>query len=92
MRKAGALAESFSLRLEPRSYGTTPVQAAHLHWSLSAANCAFFEVPEPKGWLDFGMKTTIEPGADGYVHAPSGPGLGITIDWDTTDNATVLLT
>jgi len=92
LRKAGALAESFSRRLEPRSYGTTLVQAAHLHWSLSAANCAFFEIPEPKGWLDFGMKTTIEPGTDGYVHAPSGPGLGISIDWDTIDNATVLLT
>ena len=51
LRKAGALAESFSRRLEPRSYGTTLVQAAHLHWSLSVANCALFEVPEPKGWL-----------------------------------------
>jgi len=91
LRKAGALAESFSRRLEPRCYGTTLVQAAHLHWSLSVANCSFFEVPEPKGWLDFGMKTTIEPGNDGYVGAPTGAGLGITIDWDAIDNATVLL-
>ena len=90
LRKAGALAESFSRRLEPRCYGSTHVQAVHLHWSLSAANCRFFEVPEPKGWLDFGMKSTIEPDADGYVHAPAGPGLGITIDWDVIDNATVL--
>ena len=57
-----------------------------------AANCRFFEVPEPKGWLDFGMTTTIEPDSDGYVQAPDGPGLGITIDWDVIDNATVLLT
>ena len=92
LRKAGALAESFSRRLEPRSYGTTLVQAVHLHWSLSTSICAFFEVPEPKGWLDFGMVTTIEPDADGYVEAPPGPGLGITIDWDAIDNATVLLT
>jgi L-alanine-DL-glutamate epimerase-like enolase superfamily enzyme len=92
LRKAGALAEASSRRLEPRAYGTTLVQAAHLQWSLSAANCAFFEVPEPKGWLDFGMATTIEPDADGYVQAPPGPGLGITIDWDVIDNATVLLT
>jgi L-alanine-DL-glutamate epimerase-like enolase superfamily enzyme len=89
LRKAGALAESFSRRLEPRSYGTTLVQAAHLHWSLSAANCHFFEVPEPKGWLDFGMTTTIEPDAEGCVQAPAGAGLGITIDWDVIDDATV---
>jgi L-alanine-DL-glutamate epimerase-like enolase superfamily enzyme len=92
LRKAGALAESFSRRLEPRSYGTTLVQAAHLHWSLSAANCRFFEVPEPKGWLDFGMTTTIEPDAEGYVQAPASAGLGITIDWDVIDDATVLVT
>ena len=65
MRKAGALAESFSRRLEPRSYGTTLVQAAHLHWSLERGQLPFFEVPETKGWLDFGMTTTIEPDADG---------------------------
>jgi L-alanine-DL-glutamate epimerase-like enolase superfamily enzyme len=92
LRKAGALAEAFSRRLEPRAYGTTLVQAAHLHWSLSVANCAFFEVPEPKGWLDFGMATTLEPGADGHVQAPNAPGLGIAIDWDVIDNATVLAT
>lgn len=102
LRKAGALAEASSRRLEPRCYGTTLVQAAHLHWALSVANCRFFEVPEPKGYLDFGMATTIEPGPDGYVTAPSGPsgpssgepapGLGITIDWDAVDDATVLVT
>ena len=102
LRKAGALAESSSRRLEPRAYGTTLVQAAHLHWALSAANCRFFEVPEPKGYLDFGMATTIEPGPDGCVTAPPGPsgplsgkpapGLGIAIDWDAVDNATVLVT
>jgi L-alanine-DL-glutamate epimerase-like enolase superfamily enzyme len=91
LRKAGALAEASSRRLEPRCYGTTLVQAAHLHWALSVANCRFFEVPDPKGYLDFGMKTTIEPDADGLVAAPDGPGLGITIDWDVVDDATVLI-
>jgi L-alanine-DL-glutamate epimerase-like enolase superfamily enzyme len=90
LRKVGALAECYGRRLEPRAYGSTLVQAAHLHWSLSAANCAFFEVPAPKGWLDFGMATRIEPDATGLACAPDAPGLGVTIDWDTIDDATVL--
>lgn len=90
LRKVGALAECFGRRLEPRSYGSTLIQAAHLHWCLSAANCAFFEVPEPKGWLDFGMATHLEPDATGLVHAPDAPGLGVAIDWDVVDGATVL--
>lgn len=92
LRKAGAIAEASSRRLEPRCYGTTLVQAAHLHWALSVANCRFFEVPDPKGYLDFGMATTIEPGPDGFVEAPDAPGLGIAIDWDAIDDATVLVT
>jgi L-alanine-DL-glutamate epimerase-like enolase superfamily enzyme len=97
LRKAGALAEAASRRLEPRCYGTTLVQAAHLHWALSAANCRFFEVPDPKGYLDFGMARTIEPDPDGCVSAPAdqngapAPGLGIAIDWDSIDGATVLV-
>jgi L-alanine-DL-glutamate epimerase-like enolase superfamily enzyme len=131
LRKAGGLAEASSRRLEPRAYGTTLVQAAHLHWALSVSNCRFFEVPDPKGYLDFGMANTIEPDADGFVRppitpgpsgpssgkpgpsgpssgkpgpsgpasgkpGPSGPssgkpGLGIAIDWDAVDDATVLV-
>jgi L-alanine-DL-glutamate epimerase-like enolase superfamily enzyme len=90
LRKVGALAEAFARPLEPRSYGSTLVQAAHLHWCLSVANCRFFEVPEPKGWLDFGMRTTIAPSTDGMVSAPAGSGLGVEVDWDEVDDATVL--
>ncbi len=91
LRKASSLAEAFGRRLEPRSYGTTLVQAAHLHWALSVANCEYFEVPVPKGLLDFGMTTVIEPDNEGWVRAPAGPGLGISIDWAPIDNATILL-
>jgi L-alanine-DL-glutamate epimerase-like enolase superfamily enzyme len=90
LRRAGDLAQSFGCRLEPRSYGSTLVQAAHLHWSLSVTNCKFFEVPEPRGTLDFGMANVITADADGYVRAPTGPGLGIEIDWDAIDDATIL--
>jgi L-alanine-DL-glutamate epimerase-like enolase superfamily enzyme len=92
LRKVGALAEAFGRRLEPRCYGSTMVQSVHLHWALSVANCAYYEVPEPRGWLDFGMRTTIDPDGDGMVGPPAGNGLGVDVDWDVIDDATVLRT
>ncbi|MET7399936.1 enolase C-terminal domain-like protein [Dactylosporangium sp. NPDC005572] len=89
LRKIGALAELHNRRMEPHSYGSTLVQAAHLHYILSVRNCEYFELPYPRGPLDFGMKDVIEVGADGYVRAPTAPGLGYEIDWDVIDNATV---
>ncbi|MEV6815651.1 enolase C-terminal domain-like protein [Micromonospora sp. NPDC051296] len=88
LRKIGALAELHNRRMEPHSYGSTLVQAAHLHYILSVRNCEFFELPYPRGPLDFGMKDVIEVGDDGYVRAPTAPGLGYEVDWDVIDNAT----
>jgi len=31
----------------------------------------------------------IRTGADGYVQAPQGPGLGYQIDWDAMEAATI---
>lgn len=89
LRKAGALAELHNRRLEPHSYGSTLVQAAHLHYMLSVRNCEFFELPHPRGPLDFGMSNTIEISAEGYAQAPTRPGLGFDLDWDELDNHTI---
>jgi L-alanine-DL-glutamate epimerase-like enolase superfamily enzyme len=89
MRKVGALAEAHGRRMEPHSYGSTLVQAAHLHHMLASRNCTFFEMPVPKGPLDFGMKDVIEADADGFVHAPTAPGLGYEVDWDVISDGTV---
>jgi L-alanine-DL-glutamate epimerase-like enolase superfamily enzyme len=89
MRKVTAAAEVRNRRLEPHSYGSTLVQAAHLHHILASRNCEYFEVPHPKETLDFGMKDVIEIDTHGHVHAPTKPGLGFDLDWDVIDNSTV---
>lgn len=91
LRKIGALAELHNRRMEPHSYGSTLVQAAHLHYILSVKNCEFFELPFPRGPLDFGMLDTVEVSADGYALAPTKPGLGYEVDWDAIDDATIAL-
>lgn len=89
LRKVAAAAEVHNRRVEPHSYGSTLVQAAHLHHILASRNCEYFEVPHPKETLDFGMKNAIEIDADGHVHAPTAPGLGFEIDWDVIENSTI---
>ena len=89
LRKVAAAAEVHNRRVEPHSYGSTLVQAAHLHHIRAARNCEYFEVPHPKETLDFGMKTTIDIDREGFVHAPTAPGLGFEVDWDVIDNSTL---
>ena len=48
LRKAGALAEASSRRLEPRCYGTTLVQAAHLHWASAWPTAGSSKCPNPR--------------------------------------------
>jgi L-alanine-DL-glutamate epimerase-like enolase superfamily enzyme len=89
MRKVGALCEAFNRNLETHSYGSTLVQAAHLHFILSAPNSEYMEVPVPSGMLDFGMLDVIETDDEGFVNAPTKPGLGYAVDWDVVEDATV---
>jgi L-alanine-DL-glutamate epimerase-like enolase superfamily enzyme len=89
LRKLAALCEAHNRKLEPHSYGSTLVQAAHLHHMLATKNCDYFEMPVPIGLLDYGMQTAIPLEPDGMVLAPTGPGLGHEIDWAAMDAATV---
>jgi L-alanine-DL-glutamate epimerase-like enolase superfamily enzyme len=89
MRKSAALCEAFGVKYEPHSYGTTLVQAAHFHVMLAIHNCDLVELPVPQGILDQCMKDTMRVGADGYVEAPTKPGLGYELDWDAVDDRTV---
>lgn len=89
MRKTAHLCEAFGINYEPHSYGSTLIQAAHFHVMLSVHNCELVELPVPTGILDIGMKDSLRVGADGYVPAPTKPGLGYEIDKDAIDDLTV---
>lgn len=88
LRKVATLCEYFGMQLEPHSFGGIFYQMAHLHVILSIKNCNFFELPisqedGEEGYFDVGIQGNgIRIDKEGYVHAPQGPGLGLTIDWD----------
>jgi L-alanine-DL-glutamate epimerase-like enolase superfamily enzyme len=89
-RKVMGLAEAAGMTCELQCWGYTLQQAANLHLMLAYPNCTFFEQPIPYPAFEYGMVDTIRPDRDGYVHAPTGPGLGVRVDWDSLATATFL--
>jgi len=62
----------------------------NLHCCAAVNNCDFFEVLGPVEAFDFGLKGKL-PIAAGIGRAPSGPGLGMELDWDEIDACTVAI-
>lgn len=89
-RKIMALAEAAGLQVEVQSWSYTLQQAANLALVCSFPNCTYFEQPVPYEAFEYGAKTFIRPQPDGYVYAPTGPGLGIELDWEVLEKATIL--
>jgi L-alanine-DL-glutamate epimerase-like enolase superfamily enzyme len=64
--------------------------ALHFHVELALPNSYWFEMPFPAEYADrpeYSYK--FRPDADGYVSAPTEPGLGYPIDRDALDKVTL---
>ena len=67
---------------------------ASLHVIMAIPNCDWFEVIafNPAGrygleHLSYGLARPIEIDGEGYVQAPTEPGLGFGVDWELIDSA-----
>jgi L-alanine-DL-glutamate epimerase-like enolase superfamily enzyme len=88
LRKALGMCELFGYNLEIHTGATPLLDAANLHAICSTENCRFAE--SHHAVFRFGMKgNPLEIDAEGYLHLPAGPGLGIELDWDWIDDHTV---
>ena len=87
-REAADLARAAGLDCEIMSWGYNLAAVANLHLMLSLDNCSYFEQAMPYEPFEFGMIDTIRPGPDGFVTAPSRPGLGLRVDWEAMEAAT----
>ncbi len=87
--KAIALTEAAGMKCEIMSWGYSLVSAANLHLMLAHDNCSYFEQSVPYEPYEYGMKDVIRPQPDGYVKAPQGPGLGLEVDWEAMQAATI---
>lgn len=67
---------------EVQSWGYTLTQAANLHLMLAYKDCRYFEQAAPYEKYEFGATHVFRPDAEGYIQAPTSPGLGVDLDWD----------
>ena len=87
--KVAALAECCGLECAPHNWGDTLDHAVHFHCELAMPNNVFFEMTVPQGSYERPyMKDRIRIAKDGYVYAPTKPGLGYEIDRNVLDNVT----
>lgn len=96
MMKIAHLAEAFHLNCELHDAYDAMNNLATLHVGLAINNCEWFEIiapHEPGSYdlehLNMGLARPQEIDAEGYIHAPTDPGLGIAPDWDLLDNLRV---
>ncbi|MDP7056236.1 MAG: enolase C-terminal domain-like protein [Alphaproteobacteria bacterium] len=81
MMRLAHLAEGFNMKCEVHHGGNSLNNVANLHVTMAIPNCEFFEFFPCTGANEFGLVEDIQY-VDGYVHAPTEPGLGYEIDWN----------
>lgn len=85
--KVARLAECFGMECQPHNWGTALDHAVHFHCEMAMPNCVWFEMTQPQGITDQPFfKDKIRIDKDGYVPAPTKPGLGYELDRDVLDH------
>jgi L-alanine-DL-glutamate epimerase-like enolase superfamily enzyme len=80
MIKTAHLAEAFGMRYEVHYSGNSLSDIAGLHVAMAISNCTYFEMLFPNPVHSYGLVQPLAIDADGLLHAPIGPGLGVEID------------
>ncbi len=84
------LAEAFGMECQPHNWGNPMDLAVHFQLELAASNNYWFEMPWPMEYVDrVYHKDKFRVDRDGYVNAPTEPGLGYPIDRDALDKIMV---
>lgn len=87
LRKAAGMADLLGFDLEIHAINQPLLDVANLHVAMSIANCRWSETFHPIYYR--GLKgDPLAIDADGYKHMPTGPGLGVELDWDWIDDNT----
>jgi L-alanine-DL-glutamate epimerase-like enolase superfamily enzyme len=84
------LAAAFGMECQPHNWGNVMDLAVHFQLELASNNSNWFEMPWPMEYADrVYHKDKFRVDEDGYIHAPTEPGLGYPLDRDALDKIMV---
>lgn len=83
--RVGMLADAFNLECTPHNWGNPTDLAVHFHLELAMPNAYWFEMPHPVTAADRPYQAQFRIDKDGYVPAPTEPGLGYPINHNALD-------
>jgi len=87
--RVGLLADAHGLECTPHNWGNVSDLALHFHVELALPNAYWFEMPFPSEYTDRPFyKDKFRIDQDGFVLAPTAPGLGYPLDMDALANVT----
>ncbi len=88
--KTARLAEAFHMNCEIHTSIYAPLELVNLHLCGAIANNSYLELLVPTEQFAFGLQQPL-PIKKGIASLPQTPGLGIELDWDLIDAATIEL-
>ena len=84
--KLAHLAEAFGMKVELHHGCNALCDVANLHVQMSVMNTSFAEVLLPHEAWWYGLVENIQIDSEGYMHAPTKPGLGYEMDLELVDH------
>ena len=87
--KQAHLAEAFRMKCELHHGGNSLNNVANLHVIMAMNNSDYYEVFPARGANKFGLVEDVEVDDQGFIYAPTKPGLGYEIDWKTVEREKV---
>jgi L-alanine-DL-glutamate epimerase-like enolase superfamily enzyme len=82
MLKTAALCEAMGVKVASHHGASPLMNMANLQVLCGATNADWIEILVPESGYNFALPAYLSPDADGFVHLPEGPGLGVAPDWD----------
>lgn len=89
MVKTAALCEAMGVKVASHHGASPLMNMANLQVLCGATNADWIEILVPESGYNFALPGYLAPDADGFVHLPDGPGLGVAPDWDYIRTHTV---
>lgn len=86
--KTARLAEAFHMNCELHTAIFHPLELVNLHLNGAIGNSSYLELLWPTETFAFGLEAPL-PISDGVARMPEAAGLGIALDWDLIDSATI---